>query len=76
MCPGCLAYVHQGFGYIGLPCSLNHESRCAKARESREPSPKPLAIKPGLLFDTVEFPTKNANGRRKTKPVRKPRVRR
>jgi hypothetical protein len=46
MCPVCRAYVHHGFGYNDITCSLKHEAKCDGAKKLRElpkSQPKPAA---------------------------------
>jgi hypothetical protein len=77
MCPSCLKYVHQSFGYAGPACSLNHEARCAGARESRKPLTQiPVLKMSGPIFDTVEIKNKNSNGHHKKNRAKKARGRR
>jgi hypothetical protein len=71
MCPYCLKYVHQSFGYGGPACSLSHESHCLGALESRKPSTRPLVKMTGLIFDTIGIPEKNSNGRHRKKSTKK-----
>jgi hypothetical protein len=69
MCPACLKYVCQSYGWNGKSCSLLHEAKCAGARESRS-----LGEKPPILR-VVEIIEKSRNGKHKAMKPKK-RVRR
>jgi hypothetical protein len=76
MCPICLKHRCQAYGWNGKTCGIAHEGKCPGAKELREPlpkTPKPLAIRPGPIYDTipiVDVPL-NGNGKHKSKAPKK-----